>query len=94
LSDEKYIPYAQRASTSITARDLFGVIVRVIGLALTLWGLYTLFYTLGMVVLGYPRGGFGVFNVLIFGIGMAAVGVCLLKGEWLVRFAYGRDDRT
>ena len=90
---ESTIPYATPAqgTTAATAgRDLFGVAVRTVGLLLILWGVYAAANAVIWEVFGggrpadQPKEGFVVFAVL-----WPVLGIALLKGEWLVRLAYG-----
>jgi hypothetical protein len=79
-------PHDRRA---LTARDLFGVIVRTFGLVMVLWGLYTLTYLVNVQAVNAPTRGQPVGSFLITSAFWLVVGFALLRGEWLVRFAYG-----
>jgi hypothetical protein len=72
-------------------RAIFGVIVRTSGLLVALYGFYSLVYALGyaLEVVTSTRYS-GGFAFALFGAVFFAVGVALIKGEWLVRFAYDR----
>lgn len=87
---EPPIPYATPTRHGVTARDLFGVIVRVFGLLITVWGLYTVMYAGLMQMATLPSGGTSVGDFLVFGGLLTGAGISLVRGEWLVRFAYGR----
>ena len=74
-----------------TLGQVFGVVVRVLGLTMVLWGLYTLTYLVDGIGIGVSTrsaaqalGGF-----LVTEIFWLVGGLALLRGEWLVRFAYG-----
>jgi len=86
------IPYATpQDRRGYVAREVFGVVVRVLGLTMVLWGLYTLTYLVDGIGIGVSTrsaaqalGGF-----LVTEIFWLVGGLALLRGEWLVRFAYG-----
>jgi len=83
------LPYEPPKQPSI-ARQVFGVIVRAAGLLVALWGMYCLLYGVTEVGLGLTRRYSPQTNV-VYGIVLVAFGALLIRGEWLVRFAYGRD---
>ena len=71
-------------------RAIFGVVVRSIGLIVAVYGFYCLVYACLYAfeaVRGVGPGGYGF---AIIGATFLAAGVTLIKGEWLVRFAYDR----
>jgi hypothetical protein len=85
------IPYATPERRGLTGRDLFGVVVRTAGLLMVVWGIYTIVYLFNIISLrartdGQPPGTF-----LIVGALWGVLGLALLRGEWLVRFAYGPE---
>ena len=86
---EPVIPYETPPDRHfLTARDLFGVVVRTFGLVMVLWGLYTLAYLLNVRAVNAPTGqplGSFLITAFFWLIG----GLALLRGEWVVRFAYG-----
>ena len=87
---EPVIPYeTPRDRRGLTARDLFGVIVRTSGLIMTLWSLYTLTYLVNVKALNAPTGGQPVGSFVIIAAFWLVGGLLLLRGEWLVRFSYG-----
>ena len=87
---EPVIPYATpQDRRGLTARDVFGVGVRMLGLVMVLWGLYTLTYLVTGVGVSAPTMGQAVGGFLSTEAFWLAGGVALLRGEWLVRFAYG-----
>lgn len=87
---EPVIPYATpHEHHGLTARSLFGVVVRTIGLIMILWGLYTLTYLINVRAVNAPTAGQPVGSFLITAVFGLVVGLALLRGEWLVRFAYG-----
>ncbi len=87
---EPIIPYATVERRPLSGRDLFGVVVRTIGVLLFLWGLYAAMYATAAgantPVVGQSLASYWMFTAFAMGAGGA-----LLKGEWLVIFAYGRD---
>jgi hypothetical protein len=84
-------PHDRRA---LTARDLFGVIVRTFGLVMVLWGLYMLTYLVNVQAVNAPTRGQPVGSFLIIAAFLLVVGLALLRGEWLIRFAYGNPKAT
>jgi hypothetical protein len=91
------ISYATPQRRATTARDAFGVIVRTIGLALVLWGLYgclafLLTRVTPSVILPTFLGNYPTVMHAAMAIVFIIAGVALLRGEWLVRFAYGPES--
>ena len=87
---EPTIPYATPVRGGTPARDVFGVIVRTVGLLLTLWGVYAAAYAVIVEVFNaYPPDGQPKESFVVFAAVWIMLGVALVKGEWLVRFAYG-----
>jgi hypothetical protein len=89
MSDE-ILPYARRASPLLRGREMFGVVVRTIGLVITIWALYTMFYITAGLAVALPTSSSPAVHSL-FAFCYATLGVALLRGEWVVRFAYGPD---
>lgn len=92
-SSERVISYATPMrepydATAVGARDLFGVVVRSVGLGLTVWGAYSLFYLLLSVTVDAPLDGQTRGSMLLFAAFLLVAGFALLRGEWVVRFAY------
>ena len=86
---EPVIPYATpHEHHGLTARGLFGVVVRTVGLIMVLWGLYTLTYLINVRTVNAPAAGQPVGSFLITAAFWLVGGSALLQGEWLVRFAY------
>ena len=75
-------------ATSVGARDLFGVVVRTAGLGITFWGVYTVFYLLMAVTTNTPLDGQTRGSMVLFAGFLLVAGFALLRGEWVVRFAY------
>ena len=87
---EPVIPYeTPHDRRALTARDLFGVVVRTFGLVMVLWGLYTFTYLINVRAVSAPTAGQPVGSFLITGLFWLVGGLALLRGEWLVRFSYG-----
>jgi hypothetical protein len=67
-------------------RDAFGVVVRVFGLYVMLYGIYGGPYLLGV-------GRSAITAEFIFSVFFSVLGLALILGaEWVVRLAYGRDQ--
>ena len=92
---EPTLPYATPADASQlgTGRQVFGVIVRTIGVLLVLYGLHAFltpaYAWLGMV---FDSGQLMPQNYAVEGAAATALGALLVRGGWLVRLAYGRHD--
>lgn len=88
---EPVIPYeTPHDRRALTARDLFGVIVRTFGLMMVLWGLYTLTYLVNVQAVNAPTRGQPVGSFLISAAFWLVGGLVLLRGNWVVGFSYGR----
>jgi hypothetical protein len=73
-------------------RHSFGVAVRVIGLLLLLYGLYSAWYA-GIRWFGLTtRNNLPVNSAILFASFYSAMGLVLLRrANWVVRFAYGPE---
>jgi hypothetical protein len=92
VSDDT-LPYAlpARQQNSTPARQVFGVIVRTVGLLLAVYGLYFLLVAVSAKVgLAYD-GSLTPDVYFVYGVFWVGVGAALLKCGWLLRFAYGRE---
>jgi hypothetical protein len=90
MSSENTIEYASVSPKSLHAKDIFGIIVRTIGLLVVLYGLYTVWYGVAAMV-GLLNGIHSVAIYIIFGVFYVAFGLFLMRGNWVTNFAYGRD---
>ncbi|HUR53050.1 MAG TPA: hypothetical protein VMZ71_02885 [Gemmataceae bacterium] len=86
---EPAIPYATPHERRPRPRDIFGVVVRTFGLAMVLWGMYTLAYLVNALAVKAPMAGQPVGSFLFTAAFWMTGGLALLRGEWVVRFAYG-----
>jgi hypothetical protein len=94
------IPYATQQG-GLTARDLFGAAVRTTGLLVFLWGMYCVIWLVSMAYVATSDVGPSMVSrmqrsptplpmqITITGFYIGA-GIALLKGEWIVRFAYDK----
>ena len=75
------------------AKEIFGLILRVLGLFGLLYGGFYLLTCL-YILTGYPeREGFGIPQYFVAGVGYVLVGLYFLRGApHLFRIAYGQDD--
>jgi hypothetical protein len=79
----------------MTDRKIFGLVVRLVGIGMVIWGL------------GYLQGAFSLYlratssstssgyspvAYLIAALTALFTGVVFIRAEWLVRFAYGRES--
>jgi hypothetical protein len=68
--------------------DIFGIVVRTVGLVIALVGLWTV----GWAILNLVGGGPGTVALLVSGVPELLVGLWLIRGaEPLVRFAFPQD---
>jgi hypothetical protein len=88
---ESVLPYEGPALVrGLTAGEVFGVVVRTFGLIILLWAFYTLVYFVGVLVAQAPTGGQTPGSLLMMAAFLFTAGVALLRGDWLVRLAYGK----
>ena len=74
----------------MSSRQVFGVVVRTLGLLVILAGGHRLFYAFASSVLF--KSHFPPHVFLVTGLVYLAVGVVLMwRAEWFVRFAYGAE---
>lgn len=71
-------------------RQIFGVIVRTVGLVVGIYGIYSVIFAAVSfeVSLSVPYANR---TYALFGIIYLALGIALIRGEWVVTFAYGRE---
>jgi len=71
----------------MSARSLFGVVVRTVGLWFAVRGVIGLLDAIVNAAIGGLRGGWLISAAYLLG------GVCMMRGApYLVRFAYAADD--
>jgi hypothetical protein len=76
-------------NNNMSAKDWFGLIVRVFGLAGTLWGFFYLMSVLYYLMGGHPTPGYTVYHYLLAAIVTLVPSVYFLRGApHLIRFAY------
>ena len=86
MTHESAIDYESKSSKRNGPKEIFGVVVRTAGLIVAIYGLDMLFYATIMLV----SGSFFVMDAII-GVASLALGIALIKGNWLANFAYGRN---
>ena len=76
----------------MNAKDIFGIILRVIGVGYVGYGLHY-FLSLGYVAMHHNASAvWSSFDYLLAGVYYLFVGLCLLRGSrYVVRFAYPRE---
>jgi hypothetical protein len=80
-----------KGGSKVKDRQIFGVAVRLVGLYVGLYfGILDLFSGFGR--LASPEAGHSSIPYFVMGALAALAGALLIKGEWLVRFAYGRES--
>ncbi|MGQ0637073.1 MAG: hypothetical protein ACT4QC_20885 [Planctomycetaceae bacterium] len=73
----------------MNSRDVFGVVIRTVGLLLVLPGTFCVLYALLAIVGGGPPQ---IIALLLPGVPALLVGIWFLRGAaWLVAFAYPRE---
>ena len=72
--------------------DIFGLIVRCLGLVMCLWGGYLVYLALlALIPCVFSRHALS--SLLLYGLPCLAVGVWFLRGApWLVSMCYGREE--
>jgi hypothetical protein len=71
-------------------RQLFGVIVRSVGLLITIWGLYSvLLAVVGLMLGGLPAHLFGVLRIVLPLVYVLVGLVIMTRADGVVVFAYG-----
>ena len=87
------LPYAtpeSRPAASI-ASQIFGVIVRTVGLLLALYGLYMLLIAATAIIGMSYEGSLTPETYAVHGVFWVGVGAALPRCKWLLWFAYGRQ---
>jgi UPF0716 family protein affecting phage T7 exclusion len=78
----------------MTDRKIFGLVVRLVGIVMVTY--YGLGYMQGALscYLHFSKAaeGYSPTAYLVPGAAALIAGVLLVRGEWLVRFAYGRES--
>ncbi len=87
------IPYATPSPSGIRPRDVFGVIVRTIGLLMIVCGLYCGLYWFNVQTTLAPMTRHDLETLGYCSIFLLVMGLSFLKCEWLLRFTYGPDLR-
>lgn len=82
---EPILPYATPSSRSFS-REIFGIVVRTTGLIFALYGVRDLLPALAAII---SSGSFRDVPYAAYGCVEVAIGILVLKGEWVVQFAYG-----
>jgi bacteriorhodopsin len=82
------IAYATIHRSGGVGREIFGTIVRTFGLILMLWGIYCIAYIAAVAGFQIPQTDYSTTTYAVFGILYLGIGIGMLKGEWIVRFAY------
>ena len=84
------LPYEPSSNAPSLGRQSFGVVVRTLGLLIALYGIYCQGFsavetTMTLAARYNPKAH------AASGLAFLAFGILLLRGEWIVRFAYGRE---
>jgi len=73
----------------MTARGIFGIVVRTVGLLIAVYGLFMLVFGVAGLANGARQNGM----FLILGFLSLVLGAILMRGSWVANFAYGRGRR-
>lgn len=88
---EQILSYAtpQSENRGWTVRDVFGLIVRTLGLILATYGAYGIAFSAVTAIFSFS-GGLPTMAIEGFlgGAIELAIGLFLLRGNWILRFAY------
>jgi hypothetical protein len=76
----------------MTDRKIFGLVVRLLGMAMVVYGLGYLYGALCLYVSAMSSKGYSPSAYLIAGLSALFLGVVFMRAEWLVRFAYGPES--
>ena len=79
----------------MTDRRIFGLVVRLVGIAMVIYGLGYLQGALSLYLQAMSSDaskGYSPAAYLIAGVLALSTGVFFVRAEWLVRFAYGRES--
>ena len=79
----------------MTDRKIFGLVVRLVGIGMVVYGLGYLQGALSVYLHAMSSSaseGYSPIAYLIAGVLALSTGVFFVRGEWLVRFAYGRES--
>jgi hypothetical protein len=81
-----------RPHQNVNAKDIFGIILRVIGVGYVGYGLHYVL-SLGYVAMHHNASAeWSSFDYLLAGVYYLFIGLCLLRGSrYVVRFAYPRE---
>jgi hypothetical protein len=93
VSDDDTLPYATPTNPQNPnpSRQIFGVIVRTVGLLVGLYGLYMLLIGVTAVVGLAYEGSLTPGMYVVYGVFWVGAGAALLRCDWLLWFAYGRE---
>jgi hypothetical protein len=77
----------------LNERKVFGLIARVLGLIIALYGLWS--FETGVTHWVFPVAPLKYSNgfYLFLGAVCIVVGLALIRGDWLVRFSYGSGEQ-
>lgn len=91
--NDQTLPYAVPATQQSPnlVRQIFGLIVRTLGLLLAVYGLSMLLIAITAKIGMTYDGSLTPDAYFVHAVFWVGIGVALLRCEWLLRFAYGRE---
>lgn len=79
----------------MTDRKIFGLLIRLLGIFLVCYGVRHLWSGIALLVHLFPptgTEGYSATSYILTALVPLLPGIALVRGEWLVRFAYGRES--
>jgi hypothetical protein len=79
----------------MTDRQIFGLVVRLLGIYLVAYGVKELWSGVALAARLFPSTGtqgYSASSYILTSLIPLLPGIALVRGEWLVRFAYGRES--
>ena len=76
----------------MTDKQIFGLVVRLVGLFLAIYALADFWTAVGCWIDSSGTHAFSGAVYLLAGLFSLPLGALLIRGLWLVRFAYGQDS--
>jgi hypothetical protein len=91
VTRQNVLEYSPKAPSPLTAKDIFGVVVKTIGFCISVYGCYTILYGVAGAAWGLFPTVHGIGTYVIFGAIYLGFGIGLMRTQWVADFAYGRD---
>jgi len=79
----------------MTDRKIFGLLIRLLGVYLVFYGVKELWAGFALLINLFPSKGtegYSASSYILTALVPLLPGIALIHGDWLVRFAYGRES--